>query len=135
MDVLIYAFGDSLTKESYCKILPVPGEPGTDGVASKGGGVLTPYTTIFMILNRDVSTPILVGGHRTYLLITGAVDILFTHFLCRLSSYRSGSSTISSEITFYQEREYRGVAGRRMRQTSIISETKWVLVRQNPLGG
>lgn len=107
MDVLIYAFGDSLTKEPYCKIFPVPGEPGTNGVASKGGGVptvdidspLLPRTDISTILNRKVNTPThLVGEYRTYPLITAAVVILFARFLCRLSSYRSVSSTISSEI-------------------------------------
>jgi hypothetical protein len=64
MFFLAHFFGDSLTMDPYCRIFPVPSEPGTSGVISRGVGVptvdidsaLRPRTDISTILNRDVST-------------------------------------------------------------------------------
>ena len=92
----------------------MPGEvPGTNGVTSKGGGgptidIDSPFRQragTSTILNHEVSTLIRLGrGQINYPLITAAVGILFARFLCRLSSYRSVSSTISSEMISYHQR-------------------------------
>ena len=98
-------------KDPYCEAFPLPGVfPGTNGVISKGDGdptvdidsPLCLRTDISTMLSHEVSAPISLGrGRSAYPLITAAVVILFARFLCRLSSYRSVSSTISSEIISY----------------------------------
>ena len=110
--VLDQNFGDPRAMVPYC---PTPREPGIKGALSKAAGDPTvdidsafrSRTDLSTILDRRIKTlarrP--QTGWGTDPLITAAVVILFARFLCRLSSYRSVSSTISSEMISYSQRQ------------------------------
>ena len=98
--------------DPYCPVFPASGVVlGSNGADSKDPTIGSPVrsrTDLSTILNQittSVHADLLRWGGGADPLITAAVVILFARLWCRLSSYRSVSSTISSERISYTQRQ------------------------------